>query len=176
MDLPVFNVSAYIHVYIYTCIYIYIYGLTSNTGKSISIYPDPQMHACMHTYIHIGNFWSRSKNCIYGHTIRLSSLVCVCVVGYVTKWGIYPSGLYLNYSISCPRRPDLIAVARGVWSSHTSLGTSGERSISNNLSENIAISATYITSWLLKGLGLSVWVPRAQQWSEVRSGIDFCVT
>ena len=102
--------------------------------------------------------------------------LCVCVVGYVTKWGICPSGLYLNYSISCPRRPDLIEVARGVWSSQTSLGTSGERSISNNLSENIAISATYITSWLLKGLGLSVWVPRAQQWSEVRSGIDFCVT
>ena len=124
--------------------------------------------------LYIGNFWSRSKNCIYGHTIRLPSLVCVCVVGYVTKWGICPSGLYLNYSISCPRRPDLIEVARGVWSSHTSLGTSGERSISNNLSENIAISATYITSWLLKGLGLSVWVPRAQQWSEVRSGIDCC--
>ena len=102
--------------------------------------------------------------------------LCVCVVGYVTKWGICPSGLYLNYSISCPRRPDLIEVARGVWSSHTSLGTSGERSISNNLSENIAISATYITSWLLKGLGLSVWVPRTQQWSELRSGIDFCVT
>ena len=53
--------------------------------------------------------------------------LCVCVVGYVTKWGICPSGSYLNYSISCPRRPDLIEVARGVWSSHTSLGTSGEQ-------------------------------------------------
>ena len=70
--------------------------------------------------------------------------LCVCVVGYVTKWGICPSESYLNYSISCPRRPDLIEVARGVWSSHTSLGTSGERSISNNLSENIPPIPTQI--------------------------------
>ena len=44
--------------------------------------------------------------------------LCVCVVGYVTKWGICPSGLYLNYSISCPRRPDLIEVAPGQVTLH----------------------------------------------------------
>ena len=104
-------------------------------------------------------FIKKQKLYLWTYDSLVVTCVCVCVLGYVTKWGICPSRLYLNYSISCSRRPDLIEVARGVWSSHTSLGTSGERSISNNLYENIAISATYITSWLLKGLACQYEFP-----------------
>ena len=58
-------------------------------------------------------------------------------MGWRNTKGYYSSGWILYYYIHCPQRPDSVEVARGVWSSHTSLGMSGEGPIFNSLAENI---------------------------------------
>ena len=61
----------------------------------------------------------------------------LCMVWRNTK-GYCPSGWILYYYIRCPRRPDPVEVARGVWSSHTSLGTSGENIPSTQPGNNLS--------------------------------------